>query len=379
MEKPLISLCMIVKDEANYLPRCLESVRDSVDEMIIVDTGSKDHTKEIAASYGAKVFNFEWRDDFSIARNFSLEQATGAWILVLDADEELESQTAKRLRDITQQSEVDAYLMIQRNFYRGRLQHTLDIETVRFFRNCSTFRFRGRYHETIHQSIIEHNGKIGSDKHGLIIFHDGYMRSTAQGKSRRERAIHHMKRALEEDPSCAWLYAKLGIELHCQGQDEEAYQYLMKFIQFDSKSSNLAQINLIDTHEALIHLADLANQRGEYTIAKYCGLAGRQLSQLFELRMYSEFAFITGTLGETQTLLDKLYQQRGLESIHQSNPELLSSLREKLGELTELEIDIKNLKDGFYSLLTPYQRKLLSQWLNQCREFSRTIQQLIQP
>src|ERR1043165_7712525 len=82
-----LSLALIVKNEARCLARCLESVRGILDEIVVVDTGSTDDTASIAKRYGAKISNFAWKDDFSIARNFALEQATGDWILVLDADE----------------------------------------------------------------------------------------------------------------------------------------------------------------------------------------------------------------------------------------------------------------------------------------------------
>ena len=87
--QPKLSLCMIVKNEQRWLEDCLNSVKDLVDEMIIVDTGSQDNTVEIAHRFGAKVFDHPWNGDFSEARNHSLGYATGDWILVLDADERL--------------------------------------------------------------------------------------------------------------------------------------------------------------------------------------------------------------------------------------------------------------------------------------------------
>jgi glycosyltransferase involved in cell wall biosynthesis len=84
-----ISLCMIVKNESHNLHRCLQSVQGFVNQIIVVDTGSEDNTVEIARSYGAEVYFFEWCDDFAAARNYSLSFATGDWILILDADEKL--------------------------------------------------------------------------------------------------------------------------------------------------------------------------------------------------------------------------------------------------------------------------------------------------
>lgn len=84
-----VSLCMIVKDEEEVLGRCLESVKNVVDEIIIADTGSKDRTKEIARQYTDKVYDFEWKDDFSAARNFSLSKGTKDYLMWIDADDVL--------------------------------------------------------------------------------------------------------------------------------------------------------------------------------------------------------------------------------------------------------------------------------------------------
>ena len=82
-----LSLCMIVKDEETVLPRCLESVQGLFDEIVVIDTGSTDQTREIARAFGAEVFDFQWRDDFSVARNFSFSKATSDYLFWMDADD----------------------------------------------------------------------------------------------------------------------------------------------------------------------------------------------------------------------------------------------------------------------------------------------------
>src|SRR5262245_5780920 len=84
-----VSLCMIVRDEAEVLGRCLSTVADLVDELVIVDTGSRDRTSAIAQEFGARVEPFRWCDDFAAARNHSFSLATCDWILWLDADDVL--------------------------------------------------------------------------------------------------------------------------------------------------------------------------------------------------------------------------------------------------------------------------------------------------
>ena len=96
--EPLLSLAMIVRDEASDLPRCLDSARGMVDEMVVVDTGSADATRDVAAAAGALVHDVPWRDDFAAARNASLDLCRGRWVLVLDADEVLAPSSAGLLR-----------------------------------------------------------------------------------------------------------------------------------------------------------------------------------------------------------------------------------------------------------------------------------------
>ncbi|MCL4691088.1 MAG: glycosyltransferase family 2 protein, partial [Candidatus Hydrogenedentes bacterium] len=111
-----ISLAMIVKDEAVHLPGCLDSVRDAVDEICIVDTGSTDDTLAVAKEYEAKVSVYLWSDDFAAARNESLRICTKDWILVLDADERIAVDDVPALRNLARGSHEIAYRFTTRNY-----------------------------------------------------------------------------------------------------------------------------------------------------------------------------------------------------------------------------------------------------------------------
>ncbi|MEK6837799.1 MAG: glycosyltransferase family 2 protein, partial [Nanoarchaeota archaeon] len=111
-----ISLCMIVKDEAAWMEKCISSAKGLAGQIIVVDTGSSDNTVEIAKKLGAKVYHFEWNDDTSAARNESIRHATGDWILVLDADETIAKQDFGKVRELTQSTEFDGYALVQRNY-----------------------------------------------------------------------------------------------------------------------------------------------------------------------------------------------------------------------------------------------------------------------
>ncbi len=108
-----VSLCMIVKDEETVLKRCLNSIANLVDEIIIVDTGSSDQTKAIATEFAAKIFDFEWIDDFAAARNYAFAHATKEYILWLDADDVLTEEDQMKFKELKRSLDrkIDAVTM----------------------------------------------------------------------------------------------------------------------------------------------------------------------------------------------------------------------------------------------------------------------------
>lgn len=106
-----ITLAMIVKNEADNLAACLESVKDQVDEIVIVDTGSTDGTLEIAARYTDGIYTFAWQGDFSAARNYAVAKSSGQWILYLDADECLHCDPGQLRKTVTRDRQVEAYML----------------------------------------------------------------------------------------------------------------------------------------------------------------------------------------------------------------------------------------------------------------------------
>src|SRR5919202_2851051 len=169
--KPILSLCTIVKNERINLPRCLASVKHYVDEMIVVDTGSEDGTPEIAAKHGAKVRYFEWCDDFAAARNYAISQAYGDWILMPDADEELFIESEVFLDQITSQPDVIAYEIALTE--ANDLSRT-PAYLIRLFRNLPDLKYIGRFHEQLRY----HNQCLNTNQIGYLenvkILHYGY-------------------------------------------------------------------------------------------------------------------------------------------------------------------------------------------------------------
>ncbi|HEX4227482.1 MAG TPA: glycosyltransferase [Bryobacteraceae bacterium] len=156
----VLSLCLIVKNEEDNLPRCLDSVRGLVSEVIAVDTGSTDATPAIASQYGANVIPFDFTTvDFSAARNHAIDSAKGRWVLMLDADETLPAPSVPMIETLIARDENAAYYLERHNHWSDSEKPTVDY-VVRLFPNRPDYRYRGRVHETINASIVSGGGRL---------------------------------------------------------------------------------------------------------------------------------------------------------------------------------------------------------------------------
>ncbi|MDP2366246.1 MAG: glycosyltransferase family 2 protein, partial [Ignavibacteria bacterium] len=161
---------MIVKNEKKHLARCLSSVKDVADEIIIVDTGSTDRTIEIAESFGAKVFLFDWINDFSAARNFALSKSTCDWILYLDADEELNLNCIEEINKYKTRTPAGIYCTIK-SLGSANVNGSV-IRYPRLFPNDARIKFAGKVHEQIIESL--NKNKIPLIDSDIEIIHHGY-------------------------------------------------------------------------------------------------------------------------------------------------------------------------------------------------------------
>lgn len=152
-----ISLCMIVRDEEEVLGRCLESVKELVDEIIIADTGSEDRTKEIASQYTDRLYDFKWTGDFSAARNFAFSKASKDYIMWLDADDVIPPDERNRFIDLkkTISGDTDVVMMPYAVSFDEAGRSTFIYYRERIVRNGAGYHFQGRVHE-----VIQPSGKI---------------------------------------------------------------------------------------------------------------------------------------------------------------------------------------------------------------------------
>ncbi|MCG5026997.1 glycosyltransferase family 2 protein, partial [Anoxybacillus flavithermus] len=248
-----ISLCMIVKNEEDVLARCLDSVQHLVDEIIIVDTGSTDRTKEIAGRYATRVIDFPWNDDFSAARNFSFSHATMDYIFWLDADDVLLKEDQEKFLTLkhTLPSDIDSVTMI---YSLASDEHGAPISSVRrnrLVKRSNHFKWHGMVHEylevwgtilnsditVIHKPVHHH-----SDRNLNI-----YEKQLAQGKEfsprdlfyfanelfdhqQYERAIQYYEQFLQTKKGwvedCIAACGKLADCFYALGDEEQALRYV---------------------------------------------------------------------------------------------------------------------------------------------------------
>ena len=265
MQKQSISLCMIIRNEEKYLEQCLNSVKNLVDEIIIVDTGSTDKTKAIWKKFDfvskIKFFDFIWVDDFSAARNESLMYATKDWVLVLDADEVLGEEGVKTIKEIVDnKDEVDAFLLLQKNYtnetqiagfvneghkkngkngnasdvsHRNRYAGWYGSLIARLFRNHKGYKFEGTVHELVEPSIESKNGKIAATN--IAIYHYGNA-DPAVTKKKMQLYLELCKKKLKQNPADSSYY-ECGVLYRENEKFDEAIKSFKKTIELNPKHS----------------------------------------------------------------------------------------------------------------------------------------------
>ena len=208
-----LTACYIVKNEQNTLPRSIDSLKSAVDELIVVDTGSTDNTIAIAESYGAKLIKTTWNDDFSAPRNLAIDNATGNWIIFLDADEFF--AFPDKVRGAIERLSNETTIIIPRiniDADNGNVEINRNND-LRIFRNVSNLRYRGMIHENLEDL---NGGKLSHTFSGdeLTIYHTGYSATLHEDKYRRnlrilELEIERYGYRIQQDMSFASCYVGL--------------------------------------------------------------------------------------------------------------------------------------------------------------------------
>jgi tetratricopeptide (TPR) repeat protein len=259
---------MIVKDEAHRLGKCLGSVGKLVDEIVIVDTGSTDATKEIAAQHGAKVIDFPWCDDFAAARNESLRHATGEWIFWLDADHWVDEENRQRLKTLFAglSDENVGYLMKWRSPSDETGSQATLLDATQLFRNLPQIRWEHRIHEQIRPAIQRAGGSTRWTD--IAIYHTGYQ-NQAEKYRKLERNLRLLKLQDDEQPNDASTLFHLGWTYYLMGQPAEAWQPL-------ERALSLARPGETFVRKIYALLVRILRQLGRQQEAVTVAITGRQ-------------------------------------------------------------------------------------------------------
>ena len=206
-----ISACYIVKNEAHNLPKSLDSLKSQVDEIVIVDTGSTDNTIEIAESYGAKVLTSPWNNDFSTPRNLALDNATGDWIIFLDADEYFAKESTIYLRKIIEKAakqDKNGVLVNLVNIDVDSGNRVLDTTFVlRAYKKEKGLHYVGRIHEELHTADgVNIKNMVFASKDIITLYHTGYSTSINEDKARRNLNFLLNELTLTDDPGRIYGY-----------------------------------------------------------------------------------------------------------------------------------------------------------------------------
>ena len=246
----MLSLSMIVRDEAARLERCLRSVAGFVDEMVVVDTGSTDATVAIAERCGAVVHRIAWPGDFAPARNQALELVRGDWVLVLDADEELQPDVHDPLRQLMQQPDLLLINLLRQEVGAAQSPYS---SVSRLFRRHPAIQWSRAYHAMVDDSVVSlrqqepHWRVVSFDQPALR--HSGYSPELLARGDKAGRLRRAMEEELERRPGDPYACAKLGALELSEGNRRQAIALL------ETGLSRLDDGNDPERYELLLHLA----------------------------------------------------------------------------------------------------------------------------
>jgi len=246
----MLSLSMIVRDEAERLERCLASVAGFVDEMVLLDTGSSDDTVAIAERCGAVVHRFAWPGDFGPARNAALQHVSGDWVLVLDADEMLTAQAREPLRQLMADPDLLLINLLRHELGAAQAPYS---NVSRLFRRHPQISWSRRYHAMVDDSVaallaLEPHWRI-ADCPVPALLHEGYRPELLASGHKAQRLREAMEAELAERPGDAYAAAKLGALEISEGQRERGLALLRQGLAHCPGEAHP------ERYELLLHLA----------------------------------------------------------------------------------------------------------------------------
>lgn len=256
--KKTVSLAMIIKDEEEMLEQCLMSIKDIVDEIIIVDTGSKDNSISIASKFTDKIFNYEWDNNFSNARNYSIEKCTKDWIFFMDADDYFNPRDKNKFLKLIESSDKEGYFFVTKNYIdlNRKDKYSTNLN-IRLIRNKDRYEFVGAIHE---QLVEKRNKTLDISLFSTVdisIEHKGYLKAVMEKKQKKERNINILEEELKKDPKNIFMNFNMGNEYLSLENYNKALEY------YDISYKNSTEVRGF-THKLLLRMVVCYNELKEF-------------------------------------------------------------------------------------------------------------------
>lgn len=278
-----ISVCIIGRNEEQHIDACLSRLANYPFEIVYVDTGSTDHTKEIAEKYTSSIFDFPWCDDFSAARNFSIEKASNNYILVVDCDEYLEDADLHALDELIQEFPLVVGQIVRNSpCYSGADETAVTDYVERIFD-------RRYYHYTgiIHEQVTPRTGdcsKLTVYQAPLTFTHVGYFTSQEDREKKAKRNITLLEKELESTPDDPYLYYQIGESYQLIGDHEHAFEAYDKGF-------------YLDVDETLPYVRAMITSYGHSMLATGRAEKALTLEGVYEyFQDYADFVYMMGNV-----------------------------------------------------------------------------------
>ena len=286
--KAQLSICIIAKNEEQNIARCLESLKPYEMEIVVVDTGSSDSTRDVALRYTENVYDFKWCDDFAVAKNFAISKATNEYVMVIDSDEYLEKIEIEKLQDMLEKNPDKVARIQRRNFFVRNQQENEYTEWINRIFLKEHFHYEG----SIHEQVVAKNGKAYETYRApVLILHSGYDLTEEERKEKAKRNIHLLLIELErleqekQTEQLPYILYQLGKSYYMAGDYLTACDYFSKGLTYDLNPQLEYVIDMVETYGyALLN-------------------SGQAEQALFFENIYNEF----GNTADFQFLLGLIY------------------------------------------------------------------------
>ena len=284
-----ISLCMIVKNEEGNLRECLQSANGFVSEIIIIDTGSKDKTRNIAMEFTDKVYDFPWCNDFAKVRNFSLEKASNDWVLILDADEIITGFKQEEVKNKMMKDDKIVGRIKRINILEDEMGTKRYIERVNRLFNKKYFHYEGMIHEQVVAQNGENYNTINVD---IIVDHIGYTKEIMKKTDKIQRNLELLQKSIEKNDKDPYLYYQLGKTYYLDKKYEKSVECFNKALTFRANTKYEYVQDLIETYGyALINT-------GRYAQALELKKYEKEYSSLLDYKFLMALIYMNNALFE---------------------------------------------------------------------------------